>query len=176
MHRPKGIDLLDRLANSLHLLLAVACVWLIGSSPWLALFGRIPPSAGFIDLSHVVLGLAVLPLVVLYAMACLQGGRWRLYFPWAAGAFAPVARDVAGLLRGERPMSEGGGLFSTIEGLLLLALLATVATGALWFAFAGAPEAYGWRAAHLWAARGTAVLLLLHVVAVSLHLVDLLRG
>jgi len=132
--------------------------------------------AGFIDLSHVVLGLAVLPLVVVYAIACLHGGRWRLYFPWAAGAFAPVARDVAGLLRGERPMSEGGGLFSTIEGLLLLALLATAATGALWFAFAGAPEAYGWRAAHLWAARGTAVLLLLHVVAVSLHLVDLLRG
>ncbi len=176
LHQTKGTDLLDRLTNTLHLLLAVACVWLIASSPWLAMFGRIPPSAGFIDLSHVVVGLAVLPLVVVYAIACLHGGRWRLYFPWAAGAFAPVARDVAGLLRGQRPMSEGGGLFATIEGLLLVALLATAATGVLWFALTGTPEAFGWRTVHLWAARSTAVLLLLHVVAVSLHLVDLLRG
>jgi len=77
--------------------------------------------------------------------------------------------------RGERPGSEGGGLFATLEGLLLLALMAASASGAVWFLAQGGDTAVLWRSVHSNAARGFAVLMLLHVVAVSLHLLDLVR-
>ena len=50
----------------------------------------------------------------------MRGGRWKLYFPVAAGNGAAVGRDLAGLLRGKVPAAEGGGLFGAIEGLLLV--------------------------------------------------------
>lgn len=168
-------SLLDRLVNPLHLLIALACIWLLASSPWIGMYHALPDAPGFINLAHVVLGLAMLPLGLVYFTACAVGGRWRLYFPWAAGEFGELTGDVAGLARGQRPGSEAGGLFATIEGLLLLALLATAASGALWFVARGADAAVLWRAHHIIAARAFGVLLLVHVLAVSLHLIDLVR-
>lgn len=168
-------SLLDRLVNPLHLLIALACTWLLASSPWIGMYHDLADAPGLVDLAHVVSGLAMLPLGLVYFVACAAGGRWRLHFPWAAGEFAVLRADVAGLVRGQRPGSEGGGLFGTIEGLLLLALLATAATGALWFATRGADAAVLWRAHHIVAARAFGALLLLHVLAVSLHLLDLVR-
>jgi hypothetical protein len=167
--------LLDRLSNPLHLLIALAATWLVASSPWIGMYRWLPDEPGFVNLSHVALGLALLPLGLAYAAACLQGGRWRSYFPWLAGDFAALGRDLAGLARGERPMSEGGGLFAAIEGLLLLALLAAAVTGAGWYAAQNTGAALAWRAAHLPVVWCFAGLLLGHVVAVSLHLVDLVR-
>lgn len=167
--------LLDRLANPLHGLIALLAVWLVASSPWLGLYDRVPPAPGLINGSHVVLGLALLPLAVLYVAACTLGGRWRLYFPWLAGRFADIGRDLGGLARGERPGAEGGGLFAAIEGLLLLALLVTAASGTLWLLASSMDAVTLWRSVHIVAARGFAALMLLHVVAVSLHLLDLIR-
>jgi hypothetical protein len=62
-----------------------------------------------------------------------------------------------------------------IEGLLLVALLATAATGATWFATLGTEDALSWRNHHIFAARGLVGLFVLHVVTVSLHLVDFVR-
>jgi hypothetical protein len=87
-----------------------------------------------------------------------------------------VWRDLAGLVRGQMPSVEGGGLFALIEGLLLVALLAAGITGALWLVTAGTSEAVGWRDWHIGAARTAAALLLLHFVTVSLHLLDFIRG
>ena len=168
-------SLLDRLNNSLHLLIALACTWLLASSPWVGLYEALPDEPGWINASHVVLGLAMLPLGLLYLAACTGGGRWRLYFPWAAGQLGTVGADVAGVFRGERPASEGGGLFATIEGLLLLALIAAAFSGALWWLGGGSESAVVWRGHHIVAARAFAVLMVIHVVAVSLHLVDLVR-
>lgn len=168
-------SLLDRLVNPLHLLIALACTWLVASSPWLGMYQALPDEAGGINLSHVVIGLAMLPLGIVYFAACTLGGRWRLYFPWAAGQLGDIGRDVAGLFRGQRPGSEGGGLFAAIEGLLLLALLAAALTGALWFLARGTDAAIAWRGHHILAARGLIVLMVLHVVAVSLHFIDLVR-
>ena len=167
--------LLDRLIDPLHLLLALACTWLFVSSPWIGMYQSVPESPGVIDLSHVVLGLALLPLGLLYCTACTVAGRWRLYFPWAAGQFGDVVRDVRGMFRGQRPGSEGGGLFATIEGLLLLALVATVLTGTLWFFNQDSEAAVQWRGHHGLAARAFAALLVLHVAAVASHLLDLVR-
>ena len=167
--------LLDRLVNPLHLLIALACAWLAASSPWIGLYQALPDDAGAINLSHVVLGLAMLPLGIVYFAACTVGGRWRLYFPWVAGQVGEIGRDVAGIFRGQRPSSEGGGLFAAIEGLLLLALLAAALTGALWFCGRGTDAAITWRGHHILAARGLIALMVIHVVAVSLHFVDLVR-
>jgi hypothetical protein len=168
-------SLLDRVNNPLHLLIALACVWLVASSPWIGLYQALPDEPGALDLGHVVVGLAVLPLSIVYCAACTVGGRWRLYFPWAAGQFGDIGRDLAGIGQGQRPGSEGGGLFATVEGLLLLALLATALTGALWFLGRGTEAAIAWRGHHIVAARGLTGLLALHVIAVSLHFVDLVR-
>jgi cytochrome b561 len=168
-------SLLDRLVNPLHLLIALACAWLLASSPWIGMYQALPEEAGFLNLSHVALGLALLPLGIVYLAACSAGGRWRLYFPWVAGQFQDIGRDVAGVFKRERPGSEGGGLFATIEGLLLLALLATALSGAFWFFDRNADTAVAWRGHHVIAARALGGLLLLHVAAVSLHLVDLVR-
>lgn len=167
--------LLDRLANPLHLLIALAACWLVLTSPWIGMYRWLPEEPGFFDLSHVLLGLALLPLGLLYTAACAQGGRWRNYFPWLAGDLAAVGADLAGIFRGQRPMSEGAGLFALIEGLLLLALLAAGLTGAAWFGMQNTDLAAAWHDHHVLAARGFAALLLLHVVAVSLHVVDLIR-
>jgi cytochrome b561 len=168
-------ELLDRLTKPVHLLVALACTWLIVSSPWIGMYQRMPDEPGAINLSHVALGLSLLPLGVLYLAACTLGARWRLYFPWIAGQWGGLGRDLAGIFRGQRPGSEGGGLFATIEGLLLLALLATAVTGTVWFSMQGTEAAVLWRGHHIFAARCFAVLMLLHLVAVSLHFVDLIR-
>ena len=167
--------LLDRLTNPLHLVIALACSGLIAASPWLGIYDRLPENLGAINGSHVVVGLALLPLSLAYFAACTLGGRWRLYFPWLGGQASSVVSDLAGLFRGQRPGSEGGGLFATIEGLLLLALLAAAGSGAVWFVTQGSDTAVLWRGLHIIAARCFAALMLLHIVAVSLHLLDLVR-
>lgn len=168
-------SLLDRLNNPLHLLIALAGTWLAASSPWIGMYQALPDPPGALNLSHVFIGLAVLPLAIAYFAACTAGGRWRLYFPWAAGQLGDIGRDLAGIGRGQRPGSEGGGLFAALEGLLLLALLAAAVTGALWFLTRGTDAAVAWRGHHILAARGFTGLMVLHVLAVSLHFVDLVR-
>lgn len=168
--------LLDRFNGPLHGLAGLLALWLLLSSPWVALYRSLPADAGFISLAHVALGAMALPVAVLYLAACTLGGRWRLYFPWLAGDVAVLARDLAGIVRGRRPMSEGGGLLATLEGLLLIALLAASVTGTVWLALQGGSEVLVVRDVHVICARTCAGLALAHLVGVALHLVDLLRG
>lgn len=168
--------LLERGWTSAHLLLAIVGTWLVATSPWVALFLDVPPSAGFIDVSHVWLGLAMLPLGLLHLYSCVHAGRWRQYYPWLAGNFAQIATDLKDLVRMKRPGSEGGGLFAAIEGLLLIALVATAATGALWYATQGSDAAMAWRGHHIIAARVFVGLFIAHIVAVALHWLDFVSG
>lgn len=167
---------LDSLRRPLHAVLALAILWLIASSPWLAMFTEIPRPAGLINLAHLILGLGALPLVLVYLAACSLGGRWRLYFPWLAGEFAQTGRDLAGLFRGERPLSEGGGLFAALEGLLLVAALVTAASGAAWFLAQGGEANLSLWQWHKLSARVCTALLMLHITAAVLHWVDLIRN
>ena len=165
----------SRLGDRLHGVVALLALWLVGTSPWIAMLRRIPAGAGWLDYAHVAAGFASLLLGAAYAWACCRGGRWRLYFPLTATQFGNLGRDLRGLLRGQVPAAEGGGLFGAIEGLLLLALLATACTGAAWFFTQGSAEALAWRGHHISAAWAFAGLLALHVVTVSLHLLDFVR-
>ena len=168
--------LLDRLSGPIHVALAVFTLLLLASSPWLNMVKRLPTPAGFVNLSHIALGLAALLLVAVYLVTCSLGGRWQLYFPWLAGRLGAVGRDLGGLARGRLPAVEGGGLFAMVEGLLLLSLLATGLTGAGWLMLQGADMAIAWSDVHGLLARCFAGLLLLHLLAVSLHLLDFVRG
>jgi hypothetical protein len=159
-----------------HLAVALLALWLIATSPWIAMLRRVPTDAGWLDYAHVAIGFVSLLLCVTYTWSCVRQGRWRLYFPSTGSSLGLVARDVAGLLRGRIPAAEGGGLFGFIEGLLLVALGVTAATGAAWFAVQGSDAALDWRGHHLVAVRGLVGLLVLHVVTVSLHLLDFLRN
>jgi cytochrome b561 len=163
----------ESLQNRLHLAVVLACAWLVLTSPWVSLLRRVSRGAGFFDYAHLVVGLLGLGLALAYAFACVRGGRWRTYFPWLAGAIAPLGRDLAGLLRGRLPSAEGGGLYAVIEGLLLVALLLVAVTGAGWWLAQGGDSALDWRAAHLVGARALIVLIVLHILAVATHLVEL---
>ena len=167
--------LLERLAARQHLLLALLSAWLSLTSPWVHMFRGIPRNAGVLDYGHIALGLVALGLAITYTISCTRRGHWRLYFPWLAGELGQVGRDLRGLARGEIPAVEGGGLFALLEGLLLLALLATGVTGAGWLLLEGTAEAIGWRGFHIIAARGMIAVLVLHIVSVSLHLLDFIR-
>jgi hypothetical protein len=158
-----------------HLALVLLTLWLLVTSPWIALYRRVPAGAGWLDYAHVALGLVALVVTVAYVWSCGRRGRWRLYLPTSRSQIAEVGRDLGGLLRGRVPAAEGGGLFGLIEGLLLLALLATAMTGAGWFLTQGSAEALAWRSHHALAVRGLLVLFVLHAVSVSLHLLEFLR-
>jgi hypothetical protein len=165
----------SRLSDRLHGVVALLALWLIGTSPWVAMLRRIPSGAGWLDYAHVAAGFAALLCGAAYCWACVAGGRWRLYFPLTPAQFGNVGRDLRGLLRGEVPAAEGGGLFGAIEGVLLVAFLATALTGAAWYFAQGTAEAVAWRSHHIIAARALIGLLALHVVTVSLHLLDFVR-
>lgn len=166
----------ERAASALHLALAALVVWLVASSPWVELYRRLPPQAGWITHAHVWLGVAALALVPVYGALCLRCGRWRSLLPWAGGWISAVGRDLAGLARGRLPSSEGGGLLPLVQGLLLLAVAAAGITGALWIASAGTAEALDWRQWHIVAARAAALLLLLHLAGALINLLEFIRG
>lgn len=163
---------LETLVNRQHAAVAAVVAWLVFTSPWVAMLRRVPAGAGFLDYAHVVLGFAGLLLAVTYTFVCVREGGWRIYFPWVVGPLGPVGRDVAGLSRGRIPSAEGGGLYSLIEGLALLALTATALTGAAWFLAHGSDAALGWRECHIAAARCLIGLVVLHILAVASHLLD----
>jgi len=165
----------QRFADRQHNALAAVCAWLVVTSPWLAMLRRVPDDAGWLDYGHVIGGFAALVLSATYAWACTRDGKWRLYFPLLPAQATVVGRDLAGLLRGRRPAAEAGGLFGLIEGLLLVSLAVTAASGAAWFFQQGTSAALAWRALHADAAHAFVVLLVLHVLTVSLHLLDFVR-
>ena len=165
----------DTLTGRLHAAVAFVSAWLVLTSPWIGMYRRMPDDAGFLNTSHVLLGFAALAVAAPYLLSCVRAGRWRLYFPWLAGQSGGALRDLAGLCRGRIPASEGGGLFAVIEGLVLLLLLVTAATGAAWFFTHGSGDALAWRSIHIVAARIFIVMAVTHVIAVSLHLLELVR-
>lgn len=165
----------DALAAHLHAALALCALWLVGSSPWLAMLRRVPAGAGWLDWTHVALGWLTLLLGLAYAASLWRGGRAAWYFPWLAGQAGTIARDLAGVSRGTVPPADGPGLYGAIKGLLLLALLATALTGAAWHLAQGADAAVTLRA---WHALCTKVLIgagVAHVLAVASHLLELVR-
>jgi cytochrome b561 len=164
----------EALNAHLHWALALLALWLLLTSPWVSMFRRLPSGAGFFDYAHVALGWLALAIAVVYCVTVSQGGRWRWFFPWAAGQVAAIRRDLAGIARGKVPAADGPGLYGAIKGLLLLALLATALTGAGWSLAQGSDAALGLRDLHQGAVKVLLASGAAHVLAVASHLVELL--
>lgn len=168
-------DFLRAVAEKLHLLVAVLAVWLVATSPWVSMLGKMPREPGFFNVAHVYGGLAASLLALAYLFDCVRDGAWKLNFPWASGEVRSVVEDLRGIFRGRVPAAESGGLFGALSGLTLVAFLATGITGAVWSWTEGTTAALEWRAAHLVSVRVFIVLGCLHIVAVALHLLDFVR-
>lgn len=166
---------LEKIRGKLHLVVTLLAIWLIVTSPWIGMLRRLPRDPGFFDYAHVWLGTAALLVGVVYAIDCLRSGGWRLNFPLFSGGHAMVVSDLRGLIRGRMPASEGGGLVGAIAGFTLLAFLVVALTGVAWLLNQGSPEALDWRSHHVVAARVFVVLLVIHFIAVSLHVLDFVR-
>jgi cytochrome b561 len=165
----------DRLVARLHAGALVLVLALYATSPWLAMLKRVPRSAGVVDYAHLVVGALLLAIALAWLALGARGGRWRLWFPWASGRFGAVRRDLAGLLRGRLPATEGGGLNSALQGLALLALLVAAATGAGWFVAQGGEAALAWRAWHATSAHVLGGLVIAHALAALSHVLDFAR-
>jgi cytochrome b561 len=167
--------ILNTLVRQLHLLIVFLTVWLIATSPWISMLGKMPREPGLLDYAHVGAGLAGLILAVVYFFDCVRGGSWRLNFPWLSSDLRVVVDDLRGLFRGRLPAAESGGLFGALGGLTLLAFLATALTGAVWWWTEGTSAAMDWRAHHLVAVRFLIATVVLHTVAAALHVLDFVR-
>jgi len=167
--------LLQRWIHVQHGLLILLLAWLIATSPWVHLYNRVPPSPTFWVWGHLLLGVLTLVLSVTFSLTALTQGRLRQYFPWMFGNFRPLLSDLAGLLRLKIPANEGGGLFGVIKGLLLLAMLATGVTGALWWWTAGSSDALTWRTWHVAMVPLLVGLVVLHILATIAHIVQFMR-
>ena len=167
--------LLDIWRERQHAVVTVVAAWLILTSPWIGMLRRLPSDPGWANLAHVWLGLAALPLAAAYLFDCVRGGGWHQNFPWLSPRQGALWSDLKGLFRGRLPAAEGGGLFGAIAGLTLLALLVAAVTGAAWYWTQGSSEALDWRERHIVAARCLIGLLVAHIVAASLHILDFIR-
>lgn len=167
--------LLDRTRRGQHWLVAVMSIWLVATSPWVSMRRIVPEGAGFWDHAHIGIGVALALIAVGYTVSNLVDGGWRRHFPWAAGNLSEVASDLKALARLKVPSAGGAGLLSLIQGLLLALLLATAATGLGWLWADGSRAALAWREWHMLAANIFAWLLVAHVAASALHLLDFMR-
>ena len=167
--------LLDKTSRAQHWTAATLSIWLIATSPWIAMRRIVPESPSFWDRAHIALGLALVAIALTYLVTNLVDGRWRAQFPWAAGNLSEVKSDLKAIARLRIPAAGGAGLFSLVQGFLLVLLLATAATGLGWLLADGSRAALAWREWHIIAANVFAWLLVAHVAASALHLLDFLR-
>lgn len=159
----------------LHVWIVVSTILLVCSSPWIFMGRRIPDNASFWDYLHVYLGLACTVLGILFLLSNTLRGKWHQYFGWLAGDWTQLKQDVVGLAKGKFPVAGGKGLFSAIEGIGMLLLVATGVTGLVWFIVQGTPTALTWRGYHQVFAQAFIGFLILHLVLAASHILDFIR-
>ena len=142
----------EMIGAHLHPVLAVLAVWLIATSPWVSMFRSFPSQPGWLDYAHVALGGLTLVLGLVYAVTVTGGGQLRQFLP-----------------------GKAAGVTGVIEGVLLLALIVTGVTGALWLFTQGTASALDWRSWHIVAARVFIAAGVAHLLAVASHLLDFVR-
>ncbi|WP_028771588.1 cytochrome b/b6 domain-containing protein [Shewanella waksmanii] len=159
-----------------HLLLIVLCLFLLPTSGYLMMGRALRKNASFWDISHVYLGLLACFIAVTFLVTNVMGNKWRQYFPWLTLDFSQLLQDIKGLFKGRLPQAGGRGLFSCVEGLGMLIMVAVGITGAMWFVLQGTTDALMWRNYHIMAAKGLMGFLALHVIFAALHLLDFIRN
>ncbi|ACA85089.1 cytochrome b/b6 domain-containing protein [Shewanella woodyi] len=168
--------IITRLSAYQHLLLILLSLYLILTSGWLMMGRSLRASASLWDMTHVYLGLFATLIACLFLISNSTGGKWRQYFPWLIGDAGQLLRDLKGLLKGKLPTSGGRGLFSWVEGIGMLLLVAVGITGTMWFIMQGSSDALVWRSYHILLAKGFIGFILVHILFACLHLLDFVRN
>lgn len=168
--------IINMISAHLHFLVLLLSSVLIITSPWIVLGRRLRDNASVWDIGHVYIGLVASVFACLFCVVTCREGKWRQFFPWLLFDFGQIVQDIKGLVRGQVPVAGGKGLFSFIEGLGLIILLATAFTGCVWFLLQGSPEALDWRRYHHLAAYGFIGFVGVHLVFSLLHLLDFIRN
>ncbi|MGL5668946.1 MAG: cytochrome b/b6 domain-containing protein [Shewanella sp.] len=172
----------EKLTQALGFLLARLHVWIVLSStllvctsPWIFIGRSLRANASTWDYLHVYLGLICAVLGSLFLLRNTLQGKWHQYFAWLVGDWGQLAQDIKGLFKGKLPVAGGKGLFSTVEGIGMLLLVATGVTGAIWFIYQGTPLAMTWRGYHQICADFFIGFLVVHLVLAATHIIEFIR-
>lgn len=163
------------LITHLHVWLATCCAVLVCTSPWIFIGRSLRKNASFWDYLHVYLGLVCTVLALLFLLHNTFNGKWRSYFGWLVGDWAQLKQDIAGVIKGKFPVAGGKGLFSVVEGIGMLLLVATGLTGVVWFVYQGTPIATDWRGYHIICAQAFIGFLIVHIVLAATHIIEFIR-
>ena len=86
-----------------------------------------------------------------------------------------VPGDTFDNVKGKFPIAGGKGLFSAIEGIGMLLLVATGLSGLIWFLFQGTATAIEWRGYHQLFAQAFIGFLVVHLLLAISHIIDFIR-
>ncbi|WP_432395052.1 cytochrome b/b6 domain-containing protein [Shewanella glacialipiscicola] len=163
------------LMTYLHVGIVILSSLLVCTSPWIMMLRRVPDNAGLWDYLHVYLGLACTGLGIIFLINnCLQS-KWRQYFGWLVGDGMQLKQDIVGLVKGKFPIAGGKGLFSAIEGIGMLLLVATGLSGLIWLLFQGTATAIELRGYHQLFAQAFIGFLVVHLLLAISHIIDFIR-
>lgn len=175
MKENKFGQLWQLLLARLHVWIVLCCLVLVCTSPWIFIGRSLRSNASVFDYLHVYLGLVCALLSLGFLLRNSLQGKWRQYFAWLVGDWAQLAQDCRGLLKGKLPVAGGKGLFSTVEGIGLLLLLATGLTGVVWFVYQGTPLAMAWRGYHQGFSQAFIGFLVVHTLLAASHVLEFIR-
>jgi Prokaryotic cytochrome b561 len=83
--------------------------------------------------THIITGLALLPIAIVFAVLVLQEHGFKYFFPYLFGDFRQLQSDIGTLKKFQLPEPEGGGLAAVVKGLGLGALFLALLSGLAWF-------------------------------------------
>lgn len=171
----KVTQIFDFVLARLHLWIVLSVGLLVCTSPWIFIGRSLRANASIWDYLHVYLGLIAAALGILFLLRNSIQGKWHQYFAWLVGDWGQLIQDIKGLFKGKLPVAGGKGLFSTVEGIGMLLLVATGMTGALWFFYQGTSLAMTWRGYHQICADVFIGFLVVHLVLAASHIIEFIR-
>lgn len=82
---------------------------------------------------HIITGLSIIPLALLFLWVELKQHGFKYYFPYLWGDVSSLKSDIQQLMKLNLPEPSPGGIAAIVQGLGLGALLLVVASGLSWF-------------------------------------------
>jgi len=82
---------------------------------------------------HIITGLFIIPLALIFLTVVLRQRGFKYYFPYLAGDFSQLKKDVNQLMKLQQPEPAAYGIAASIQGLGLGALLLVLFSGLTWF-------------------------------------------
>jgi cytochrome b561 len=82
---------------------------------------------------HIITGLSIIPLALLFLGVVLKQRGFKYYFPYLTGDFSQLEKDINQLIKLQLPEPCAYGIAAIVQGLGLGALLLVLFSGLTWF-------------------------------------------